>query len=245
MDERLLELLLTLNPSRLEEEYRAREVASRETVEAPAAVRLDGVGWGRRLRGRFEWPRDERVHRALARSALEALQLLQADLAYVVSDEASIVWLRGLPYSGRIEKLDSIAAAATASRVSLRLGLPLELDARVVKLYSSRDAARYILYRARVGFNNYVSSLYHSLPGADPRETPPLGEMLKTLEEHGLNPLEPPWKSLGSCVVRLPSRRLVLPDGVEAGRRRLAILDGPWACLEYLEGEHVEQEALH
>ncbi|NOZ89006.1 MAG: hypothetical protein GXO15_03685, partial [Crenarchaeota archaeon] len=155
-----LGLLLEANPARLEEEYRARELYREARVEAPLAVRLDGVGWGRRLRSRG--PRSLEVHRAEARAALEAARSLGADLAYVTSDEVSILWVsREPPYSGRVEKLDSIASGIVSSLVSLGLGQSLYYDARIVKLHGPGDAARYLLHRARVGLNNLLLTLYH------------------------------------------------------------------------------------
>jgi len=226
-------LLASLNPARLEEEYKAREVAQGLRVEEPLALRLDGVSWGRRLRGRYSWPRDERVHRAEARAAAEALMLLGADLGYVTSDEISILWIsRRPPYGGRVEKLDSVAAGAASSRVSLELGEALFYDARVVKLYSRRDAALYILHRARVGLNNYLTSLYHRI-ATGRRETPSLRVVAEALEAHGMGPSRlPPWALYGSCVTRLPSVKK--GEGVEAERRRLVVLPGFEACLEAL-----------
>ncbi|KSW12439.1 hypothetical protein CF15_06860 [Pyrodictium occultum] len=235
MDRGLLERLLRLNPAALEEEYKAREIFQGERVEPPFALRLDGVGWGRRLQG-FGWPRDERVHRALARAVAEALRLLGGCCALVVSDEASLVFTGEPPYSGRVEKLVSISSGVVSAGVSLSLGRPLFLDARVVKLYSGRDAARYLLHRARVGLNNYVSSIYHAASPRGAGRTPGLREMIGELRRRGRDPLEEPaWRLVGSCLVYAPSRRLVEPPGVVAERRRLLILDGGLeACLEAL-----------
>ncbi len=229
----LWRLLARLNPARLEEEYKAREVAQGLRVEHPVALRLDGVSWGRRLRGRYRWPRDERVHRAEAHAAVEAVALLGADLGYVTSDEISILWVgHAPPYSGRVEKLDSVAAGAASAHVSLELGVALFYDARVVKLYSRRDAALYLLHRARVGMNNYLTSLYHGVVGRR-GETPGLAVVVEELERRGLGPSSlPAWALYGSCVARLPSVKK--GPGVEAERRRLAVLPGPEACLEAL-----------
>ena len=225
-----MERLLGRNPARLEEVYRARELYRDNRVGAPVALRLDGVGWGRRLRGRYRWPRDPVVHRWLCRAAMAALELLGADAAYVTSDEVSLLWVwREPPYGGRVEKLDSVAAAAAAARVSLGLGLELPLDSRVVKLYGPRDALEYVAYRARVGFNNYIASLYHAYTGST--VTPGLGEMLSELARRGLR-VEglPRWALLGSCVLRLPSLRRVEPGGVLVSRRRIVAVEGYDAC---------------
>lgn len=224
-------LLAGLDPRRLEERYRARELYRGARIEAPAVVRLDGVGWGRRLQG-YRWPRDHRVHRALVRAAMELVAEYGADMGYVTSDEASILWLRGLPYGGRVEKLVSVSASAVSAGVSLHLGRRLFMDGRVVKLYGHGDVADYILYRARVGFNNYVSSLYHG-PRRGRAETPSLREMLEALRARGLDPLREPWAALGTCIARLPSVKKI-SDGTVVERRRLVAMDTPLLCLDLL-----------
>ena len=231
--------LAAANPAALEEEYRAREIYSGLVVEPPLAVRLDGVGWGKRL-GASE-PRSLVVHRAEARAALQAARELGAEMAYVVSDEVSLFWVeRGPPYSGRVEKLDSIAAGLLSSMVSLSLGRSLYYDARVVKLYGRVDAARYIIYRARVGLNNYLTSLYHRLGLGRRGVTPHLGEVIEALRGAGVDPAAlPRWALYGSCVVPLRAARSV--DGVTVERRRWAIVEGYEACLEALLGERWPQ----
>ncbi len=226
-----LRLLAGLDTSRLSRIYRARELFSRESVEAPLAVRLDGVGWGRRLRGSFKRPRDARVHRAEARAALHAALELGCDAAYVTSDEVTLFWIsRSPPYSGRVEKLVSISSGLLSSRVSLALGVPLHYDARVVKLSGPQDAALYVALRARVGLNNYVSSLYHMLGLGSRGYTPPLGEMIEALRARGLGPERlPPWALYGSCIVQLEAERRT-PEGA-ATRRRWAVATGFWWCF--------------
>ncbi|HID40566.1 MAG TPA: hypothetical protein EYP33_00220 [Pyrodictium sp.] len=237
LDAGLLQRLFEANPARLEEEYKAREIFQKERVEPPFVLRLDGVGWARRLHG-FEWPRDERVHRALARAAVELLRVIGGCCVLVVSDEVNLVYTGEPPYGGRVEKLVSISAGIVSGCVSRVLGRILFLDSRVVKLYSRRDAARYLLYRARVGFNNYISSLYHAAGLGPARTTPGLQEMIEALRRAGRDPLrEPSWRLVGSCAAYTSSTRRVKPPGVTMERRRLIILDGGLEmCLEAAQG---------
>ena len=226
--------VLAVNPALLEDTYRSREIFQGHRVEPPFALRLDGVGWGRRLEG-FTQPRDLRVHRALVRAAMEILRLLGGCCGYVVSDEANIVFLGEAPYGGRDEQLASISAGIATAAVTLELGRKLFLDSRVVKLYGKRDAYRYLLYRARVGFNNYVSTLYHQHLGPK-NYTPPLHVMLHELREKtGLDPLmEPQWRSLGSCIAYLEAERQ--SNNTTALRRRIAAMDGLELCRKKLLG---------
>ncbi len=229
--------LMAINPARLEERYGNREVFQGETVEPPFALRLDGVGWGRRLKGRgFNWPRDRQVHQAISRAALQAVFLLGAQLAYVISDEVNILWFTEPPYGGRVEKLDSIASGVLSSHVSLYLGVSLFFDSRVLVLYSIDDAASYVLYRARVGLNNYLTSLYHARKLGKMESTPPLQEVIRRLQSDNIKVSKLPWWSLyGSCIVPVRSLRYLHDLGVAVERRRYVIVEGYWPCLEYLE----------
>ncbi|MGC8582151.1 MAG: tRNA(His) guanylyltransferase Thg1 family protein [Thermoproteus sp.] len=176
--ERLVKALLTLEPPRLEADYRSRE-APRGYVEPPFAVRLDGVNFGKALSD-LPGPRNVGVHRALKRAAADLAKTTGAGLVYVVSDEVNLVYRSGVPYRGRIQKIISVLPSALSARVSALLGRPLYFDARVVKLYDERDIARYVAYRARIGLNNYAVSLARER-GLISDSTPPVGEVLSML----------------------------------------------------------------
>ncbi len=153
----LIEALLSLSPRRLESDYRSRELP-RDYVEPPLAVRLDGVNFGKALAD-LPGPRNAGVHRALFASALELAKSSGASWVYVVSDEVNLIYKSLLPYRGRLLKLISVLPSALSAKVTALLGRPLYFDARIVKIYDERDAARYVAYRARIGLNNYVISL--------------------------------------------------------------------------------------
>lgn len=234
MEPRILETLLSLNPRVEEERYKGREEAVEERVEPPIALRLDGVGFGKALRG-FRWPRDRRVHEALIEAAEALLDRLGGDAVYVGSDEINLVMLGELPYSGRVEKLVSISAGIASAVLSLRLGRPLYFDSRIVPLEGGTDALRYLLYRARVVFNNYVNSMLASRGVRIERLEGGLRERLSLLMRLGVDPLAEPWASMGSCGARL----LVIRRrcGVAAERRRLVWVDGLCPMSFFLEGD--------
>jgi len=214
--------------------FRAREAFSRAAVEAPIALRLDGVGFGRALSG-YRWPRDIRVHRVLLAGASALMGHLRGDYCYVTSDEVNLVHLGPLPYSGRVEKLVSVASSLVSSAASLALGRPLAFDCRVVVLEGPEEALDYVLYRMRVGFNNYVSSLYHSTLGA--RETPRLAEMVREVAARGMLD-SPSWEWCGSCLYRRARYKLgrdpATDREVVARRGGLGLASGP-VCLRILE----------
>lgn len=167
-------------------------------MNIPFAVRLDGVRWSKALEG-FSWPRDERVHKALVETARELMRDLGADVAYVVSDEVNLVFTKYSPYGGRVFKIISVSAGQASASVSLRLGRRLSFDARVVKLDNLCDCYDYVLYRARVGFNNYVSNIYHARRSS--KETPSLREMLNEV------PLGEEWAYAGTLLLRVWEER--------------------------------------
>lgn len=155
--DKIISALLSAEPSKLEVDYRSRELP-RDYIEPPFALRLDGVSFGKRLSD-LPGPRNWGVHRALVVAASDLGKTLGADIVYVVSDEVNMVFERLAPYRGRVLKLISVLPSLLSSRVSLSLGRPLAFDARAIRLYDEKDVARYILYRARVGLNNYAISM--------------------------------------------------------------------------------------
>jgi len=189
--------VLRVKVGEAERKFRGSEVGCGR-VSVPLAVRLDGVGWGKALLD-FSWPRDERVHKALVETALELMRNFGADVAYVISDEINLVFSKYSPYGGRVFKIVSVLAGKASSSITIKLQKPLSFDARIVKLENLCDCYNYVAYRARVGFNNYVSSLYHAKKGSAP--TPNLEEMLNEV------PLDAKWAYAGTLLVRVWEER--------------------------------------
>ena len=171
--------VLLIDPASASLDYDSRE--SRGFVTPPFAVRLDAVAARRALSG-LPGPRSFEFHEVLTESARVVADLLGARAVHVVSDEANLVFVDYVPYSGREFKIISVAAGALSSEVSLRLGRRVFFDARVVRLFNCEDAVRYILYRARVGLGNYVQELARRR-GIIPRDrTPPLQTYIHLVE---------------------------------------------------------------
>lgn len=171
--------LLSINPRLLEMRYRERE-AMCEPARTPFVVRLDGVGFGKRLRD-IPGPRSAEVHTTISAAARELARQYGADFVHVVSDEINLVFLSQLPYGGRTFKIISVLAGHASAAVTNALRRPLYFDGRVVKLDDRCDAASYILYRSRVGFNNYVVQKAR-LAGIIRDTTPPITEILKHVQ---------------------------------------------------------------
>jgi len=174
-----LRRLLLENPAVLEMRYREREAVC-EPSSPPFAVRLDGVGFGKRLRD-FETPRSRLAHTALVETARGLAMQYGAEFVHVVSDEVNLLFLGSAPYGGRTFKIISVLAAHASAELTAKLGRPLYFDGRVVKLRDVCDAARYVLFRARVGLNNYVIQLARAA-GLVREYTPHIEELLTKVE---------------------------------------------------------------
>jgi len=206
-------------------------------TKPPIALRLDGVGFSRIL-SHFRKPRDERVHNALVSAAMEVVKRYNCEAAYITSDEINIFMLKNLPYSGRVEKLDSIIASIISATATKTLGIPLYFDCRIIKLNNTNEAIWYLLYRARVGFGNFIGSLLKCL-GLNPREVPSILEQISILRSKGVSiEKEPKWKILGSSVLWATYEKEgynpIEKKKVKVLRRKVIVVEGYETLLKYL-----------
>ncbi len=199
-----LSILSKLSVQTLDRMFRSMEIYSAIHTRIPIALRLDGVRFGRALAD-IEF-RSRAVHEALVDAARAVMEELGCCCSYIVSDEINVLCLDYIAYGGRVEKLISISASIASAIVSTALGRRLFFDSRVINLQSDLDASRYILYRARVGLNNFISELYHRITKS--KHTPPLETMVRELKSLGIdiNRIEL-WKIVGSSVIKKPRVR--------------------------------------
>ncbi len=231
-----IDLLLKVNPLVLEEKYRSREFSAK--TKTPFIVRVDGVGF-HRLPAVYEKPRDLRIHSALLVAAYQVVNRYGFFGAYVVSDEASFIVLSNPPYSGRVEKLLSIISSIVSSRMSLILGHQVLFDAKIIGLENLNEAYEYVLYRARIGFGNFIGSLA-SMKGLWRERRPTLNKQLVDLEEKGIDLASiSTWKKYGSCIVwdKYVKKTINPKTGEEiiVSRRRARVYPGPWKLLETIK----------
>ncbi len=235
MKKNILELL-EVPVGKLHKYFKKKEIGDK--VRPPIILRLDGVKFSN-LPPHFTRPRDERVHRALVKAAIEVVKRYSYEAAYIVSDEINIFMLRQLPYNGRVEKLNSITASIISAYTSHILKLPLFFDCRVVKIESIDEAVQYLLYRARVGLGNYIGCLLKQL-GLSPRKPPYLKQQIKMLKDRGIDiGNEPLWKILGSSIVWSNYEKIgydpINKREVKVIRRRITVEEGYEKLLKYLE----------
>ncbi len=233
-DNRLYEeALLKVNPLVLEGKYKSREISLK--VKAPFAIRVDGVGF-HRLPRHYEKPRDLRIHSSLLVAAYQVVVRYGFFGAYIVSDEANFIVLSNPPYNGRVEKLLSIIPSIVSSRMSLILGHQVLFDAKIIKLENLDEVCEYILYRARIGFGNFIGSLA-SMRGLWREHRPVLRRQLVELKEKGIDLSGiSVWEKLGSSIVwdKYSKRVVDKATGKEiiVSRRKARVYPGPWKLIE-------------
>jgi len=138
-----------------------REIFSNITTVPPVFVRLDGRAFHRLTAElELEKPFDDRFNHAMVSvcTALVAESGLSPVFAYTFSDEISL-YLEKLPFSGRVEKIDSVAASFAASALILSLGVdePLAFDARIIQA-TPGFAIEYMLNRQDEAWRNHLNA---------------------------------------------------------------------------------------
>ncbi len=200
IDRALTSLIISIPVGKFHRLFKSREVTEYK-VDTPFIVRLDGVKFGKRLKN-FKTPRDRKVHDALVSAAEKIMEYMGADIGYVTSDEINIFFLKYSPYNSRFFKIVSISSGIASSVTTKILGLELFFDSRIVKLLNIYEAYMYILYRIRVGFNNYISSIYHALyKNYDKGYTPHIHDMICLLPKLVDRRIEN-WELFGTLIYR-------------------------------------------
>ncbi|MCX6684456.1 MAG: tRNA 5'-guanylyltransferase [Methanoregula sp.] len=137
-----------------------REIFSTITTIPPVFVRLDGRAFHRLAENlSLKKPFDDRFSDAMVQVcvALIADSGLCPDLAFTFSDEISLYFTR-LPFSGRVEKIDSVAASYAASALTNSLGgtTVLSFDARVIPA-TPEYAMEYLANRQNEAWRNHIN----------------------------------------------------------------------------------------
>jgi tRNA(His) guanylyltransferase len=142
-----------------------REVFSNLITVPPIFVRLDGRGF-HRLADRLSLARpfDERFHESMIAvlKSVVSVSGLNPDFGYTFSDEISL-YFSSLPFGGRVEKIDSIAASYAASAFSLILDpkSPVSFDARIIPV-TEELAMQYLINRQHEAWRNHMNAYCQS-----------------------------------------------------------------------------------
>jgi tRNA(His) 5'-end guanylyltransferase len=132
--------------------------------------------------------------------------------AYTFSDEISL-YLTELPFSGRVEKIDSVAASYAASALTLALGTkePLAFDARIVQA-TPESAIEYMTGRQDEAWRNHLNSycqqalISEGMDGTDAARIlkgMPAQELHEMMHKRGVNLAKTPaWQRRGVLVCK-------------------------------------------
>jgi len=138
-----------------------REIFSNLATIPPVFVRLDGRAFHALTRKYgFAKPFDDRFCEAMVDvcQALIGESGLTPVFAYTFSDEISL-YFRELPFSARVEKIDSVAASYAASALTIALDAkePLAFDARIVQA-TPESAIDYMTGRQDEAWRNHLNA---------------------------------------------------------------------------------------
>ncbi|MGB4757813.1 MAG: tRNA(His) guanylyltransferase Thg1 family protein, partial [Candidatus Methanoculleus thermohydrogenotrophicum] len=132
--------------------------------------------------------------------------------AYTFSDEISL-YFRTLPFSGRVEKIDSVTASVAASVLTIELGCvkPLAFDARIIPA-AGEFAVEYLVSRQNEAWRNHINAYCQNAlieEGMSPREAAAAlrGMQSDTMHEmmfkRGVNlAATPAWQRRGTLLYR-------------------------------------------
>ena len=194
---------------------KSREIFSNLLSVPPIFVRLDGRGfhgiadeWG------LKRPFDERFARAMAHVSERMITSsgLSPDLAFTFSDEINL-YFSHVPYSGRVEKIDSITASYAASALTIEIAsaFPVAFDSRIIQV-SPALAVRYLIDRQAEAWRNHINSYCHQAlvdGGKNPHEAAQMlkgrssSELHEMMFSRGLNLAKTPsWQRRGILVYK-------------------------------------------
>lgn len=192
-----------------------REIFSTITAIAPVFVRLDGRAFHRLTETLgLEKPFDEFFHKAMvtACTSLVSDSGLNPDLAYTFSDEISLYFTK-LPFSGRVEKIDSVAASFAASSFTLALGgtTLVAFDARVIPA-TPEYAIEYLVNRQNEAWRNHINAYCQQALIEEGMDAKKAAEQLKGLQSKDLHEMmhirgfnlatTPAWQRRGTLVYK-------------------------------------------
>ena len=219
-----------------------RELFASITTVPPVIVRLDGrafhrlahmLGLAKPFDGRFS-----HAMSAVCRS-LVADSGLSPEFAYTFSDEISL-YLPKLPFSGRVEKIDSVAASFAASALTLALECaePIAFDARTIPA-TPDYCVEYLVNRQDEAWRNHLNGYCQQALIADgmkPRQAAaqlkgmPANELHDLMHARGVNLAKTPaWQRRGVLVYKKTAEKVgfnpITQEKVKAIRSSVSIDD--------------------
>ncbi|MEM1589943.1 MAG: tRNA(His) guanylyltransferase Thg1 family protein [Candidatus Bathyarchaeia archaeon] len=196
-------------------------------------IRLDG--WKFRKLSEVigaEKPFDERFAKCLVQSGKVLFEKgFNPTLIYTVSDELNILFMKGMPFHGRVEKIDSVipslvSAAFTSHLQSLfNKKATAAFDSRIVIMPDENTVVKYLAWRQINAWRNHNNAYAYWLfrkMGCKPHEITKKLKGMKTKEihetlfRHGINLAKTPqWQRRGILLYKEPvAKRLIGQEAI-------------------------------
>jgi tRNA(His) guanylyltransferase len=133
------------------------EIYSNLFARPPLVARADGRGFKKILEG-CKKPYDQAFVQSMVGATVRLFEDsgLTPALAFTFSDEVSLLFLK-TPFSGRVEKIDSIISGLLSSALSMDLGRIVSMDCRVVPMCKA-EIVEYLIERQDETWRNHVFS---------------------------------------------------------------------------------------
>ena len=200
-------------------------------------LRIDGRSFSKYTK-KYKKPFDDYLHTLMCESAAETMDDLDGIVAYVESDEVSILLsTASLPFNGSIEKLVSVSASVMSSNFTALSGDVVSFDSRVISLPNQETVLDYFNWRHADAVKNSLNTYaYWLLRSQGLSEFAAHQDLMKKgvdyknelLFNHGVNFCDTPeWTRRGSLIFRVSYMKQgfnpITKQTVMAKRRRVEI----------------------
>jgi tRNA(His) guanylyltransferase len=196
---------------RLNNKIASWEIFSGIKARPPIIVRADGRGFKKILES-SEKPYDLDFARIIVDATDRVFREsgLSPVMAFIFSDEVNLVFLEA-PFSGRIEKIDSILASFLSGALSLALRRLVSMDCRIIPICEN-EVAGYLAERQDETWRNHIFSYGFYMIVNSGKSNYEAMELLRGLREHEIHELvfqrgvnlskTPAWERRGVLVYR-------------------------------------------
>ena len=192
-----------------------REIYNGIRALPPVIIRLDGRAFHKFLANQsLKKPFDKEFADAMVSvcSAFFTTSGFSPLLAYTFSDEISL-YLRELPFEGRVEKMASVIAsfASSALTITMNLSTPIAFDARIIPIEPGL-VSEYLSWRQKEAWRNHMNGYSQALliqDGLRPEvaqrrlDGVSAGKLHELCFQHGINlAFTPAWERRGIMVYK-------------------------------------------
>ena len=188
------------------------EIYSNLKARTPLVARADGRGFKKILESRKK-PYDMDFARSMIDATVKIFEDsgLTPSLAFTFSDEISLIFLEA-PFSGRVEKIDSVIAGLLSGALSMALGRVVSMDCRVVSVCRA-EIVEYLVDRQDETWRNHVFSYGFYMLLKDGLTNTQAMDQLRNMREFEIHELvfrkgvnlakTPAWERRGMLVYRM------------------------------------------